>query len=614
MAEINSDLPQVGTQGAVGGISPNLEAVTALGRGMESAGEKVSEAGSLLYRKSEQEETANIYSDMAAAREKYTENLNNAMATGNLDVEQFKQQLQQDTDKIGENLSTTGSRNFFERQQSRLTGAMLLKASHVSGQISYNNTVTAFNSGVDADSNVAMMDPNQFPDLVDKNEEFIQNANISPAQAERLRLDMHKKIADGAARGLAQMDPGKNPDGTPKENMLLSTLKGLDPADKNDRSNLYRYLDADQISNLQGYAKNMDHARALQEDQVLSNQEKLLRAKGQVYLDQNSRAIVSGQMDPKNLINNPNLTLEQKNMGLDMIAKYSKKSVQSDPAYVNHVEDQILNGQINSRDDVVAAYNASNGKMSGEDAFRLFKRIDETPDGQVIKSNLKSIYSQANQELRFKAMGGGYTVAGDTANANFRQELQTTAQLYVQNGKGTLRDFYSNQNPKDPDSPIAILNKYRMNAVQRAQAGAAEALGQSNGSIQYSTSPTKDIPQQPPPPSNIPTDPGAKRPGETIQDWKKRPDSNFNKGKSASPQPEQPAADSPAAAVAPPEAKPQELTVTQLQDQRMAKEAERDRIEAEVQKQKEDELHRAAVEREKKRKVKLPTNEFGGDG
>lgn len=521
MAMLNPDLPQVETQGAVGGVSPNIEAITAAGRGMESAGRAISEGGSYLYRKSAQDEVSNVYADMAAAREKYTENLNNALATGNLDTEQFSQQLKSDTDRIGGNLSTVEGRNFFERQQARLNGAMLLKASHISGQIAANNTIDNLTQAGNSLSNTAMNDPGQFADIIDQNEEMIdaavKNGQLPAGKAEDFRKFMNTKIADGAAKGLAGLDPGKNPDGTPKENLLLGALKGMDPKDGKDPSSLYRYLNADQVSNLQGYAKRMDEARSVREDQILSNQQKLVRLKGQVWLDQHSAAIMNGQTNPKDIINNPNLTIEQKNMAVEMVRKYSKESVQSDPSYVNHVENQIINGDISSRDDLVKAFDS--GKMSGDDFWKLSKKIDETPDGKIIQNNQKLLYKMADQSLRFKGVGGAYTAAGDESTYNFRQEVQATAQQYVLMGKGSLRDYYSNHNAKDPDSPLAILNKYRLNATDRARIGADEAMGKSGGAVSYSTSPTKDIPSQPNP-TNRTSD--MIQPGESISDWKKR--------------------------------------------------------------------------------------------
>lgn len=524
MAEINSDLPQVETQGGVGGVSPNLEAVTSLGRGMESAGEKISEGGTLLYRKSAQEETANVYADMAAAREKYTDNLNNALQTGDLDTDQFAQQLKEDTDKIGSNLSTRDSQNFFERQQARLTGAMLLKASHVSGQIAFNNSIDNLTQGTNSMANIARKDPSQFPDLIDQSEEMlntsVENKQLPAGMEERYRKQFHAQIAYGAGLGLAEMDPGKNPDGTPKENMLTGTLKRLDPSDTADSSNLNRYLSPQQIEGLQSHARQMDLARSAQEGQVLANQEKLLRAKGQVYLDQNSAAIMNGQMDPQNIIKNPNLTLEQKHMAVSMIQAYAKNEVKSDPSYVNDVENQIIHGDISSRDELVKAYDS--GKMSGDDFWKLSRKIDETPDGKIVQGNRKLIYQMADQSLRFKGVGGAYTEAGDTANYNFRQELDAKAQQFVQQGKGSLRDFYSNHNPKDPDSPINILNKYRLSPMDKARTGAQEAIDQANGQaskgIQYSTSPTKDIPQ----PAQAPVNKDMIQPGESISAWKKR--------------------------------------------------------------------------------------------
>lgn len=528
MAELNGELPQTQAQGSVGGVSPNLEAMTAAGRGLSKMGSEISEGGAYLYRKSAQNEVANVYADISAARENYTEELNNALATGQLDTEEFANKLKAGTDKIGEGLSTPEGRNFFERQQARLTGAMLLKASHIKGQIAYAQTVDQFNTAVDLNSNTAMKDPSQFADMIDQNEEMIDAAvksgQIPLGRAEELRKAFNTKIADGAAKGLAQMDPGKNPDGTPKENLLLATLKRMDPTDKNDNASFFKYLNADQIANLEGYARQMDHVRAVQEEQVSANQEKLLRLKGQVYLNQHSAAILSGQMDPKTIINNPNLTIEQKNMAIEMIRRQSRESVETDRPTYNHIEDKIINNEITSWDQLVAEKNANPGKISGDDFFKLAGRINSTPDGQIIKGALRELYKMGDQELKFKGVGNAPTAEGNNRNYAFRQELEMAAQQFVASGKGSLRDFYQNHNPNDQLSPIAILNKYRLTPTQKAQLGAQEAMAQANGqnpgAIQYSTSPTKDIPQLPPKPTIRPEE--SPKPGESIEDWEKR--------------------------------------------------------------------------------------------
>lgn len=514
MPQINEYQSQIDAQGAVGGVTPNLEAVSLFGRGIEHVGAAVGEAADVMHRREAQAEQSQVFSQMAQARALWNSKLKERLNNGTLDTNQFDQEYADYINKVGENLSTAEGKDFFNKSANRLGGTLMQNAiagqAQIAGQKAFDDVTRAANTY----SSTLMEHPDQFKDVHDEVQTMIAGQDqLNPIQKRRLAEALLPKLAEGAVRGWAMQDPGNDDNGTPHENLAAQMLKqgGFD-----------EYLDTNQKTKLLAFAREQDHLRTLGDIQQETTKNRKLQAMGQDYMDQNANRILSGDYDLKELNMAP-LTMQQKEYIQAKVKAQVKGEVTTDPRRYNDVYSKIINGDYTSRDQVAAEFNK--GGLSPDDADKLQRKIDMTPEGHLLKQNIKQIDKEAQQSLRFK-FGGGYTQAGDEAYHNFQKELDSQAQQFVDTGKGTIRDFYSNQPANAPTNPVNILNRYRVGAAEQMRLGAQEMIsrqtGQGSGAVQYSTSPTKEIAPAVLPKPQAPAEPLPDDPAEFLRKKGKR--------------------------------------------------------------------------------------------
>lgn len=465
MPELNPNLSQVEAGGAVGGVSPNLEAIGALGRGVERFGQDLSQTGEVIHKKVAQEEVSNVYADMATAREKWTDNLQEAARTGQLDTEDFKQKLQDDIQPMGDNLSTSEGRNFFTRQQARLQGYMLQKATHVKASITANQTVDDVTTAVNTMSNTALKDPLQFPDLIDKNEEaiqsFVDSGSLPAVQADKFRREMNAKIADGAAKGWAQMDPGKDASGKPNPNFLTQMLAHRDA---NGQGPFDQYLDADHISQLQNYAKAQDSARHTAEEQSIRLTNEAETKRQNAVLTQVVPQIFDNTFKATD-IPKLNLPLPKAMEVLGAMNRVAnEENPKRDPRLMNQLAQDINTGKINDEGQLLP--HVGNG-LDPAGYKTLRSMLADTPEGEANKTNRSMLLKVAesrlvkgNAAMGMKDPDGeqnlfNFTVALQQQEAQLRQSGKSPMDLYNPNAKS----YFGNQLGKYELTPAQLMEK-----------------------------------------------------------------------------------------------------------------------------------------------------------
>lgn len=512
MPQINEYQPQVEAQGAVGGVTPNLEAVSLFGRGVEHIGEGVEVASDVIHKREAQQEKSEVFGQMAQARALWNTKLKQRLNDGSLNTDQFDQEYADYIKGIGQNLQTAEGKDFFNQSANRLGGTLMQNAitgqAQVAGQKAYDNTVQAINTY----SSTLMQHPDQFGDVHDEVQTMINgNTDLNAVQKRRLSETLLPELAKGAVRGWAMKDPGTDENGQTHDNQAKALL---------DNGVFDKYLNSDQKTQMYGFAREQDNLRRISEDQNLANSHRQLELQGNTYMDKIANRVLDGSYDVRELNNAP-LTFQQKEYVQAKVKAQVKGEVTTDPIRYNQVAGKIINSVYTSRDQIAAEYNK--GGLSPDDADKLMRKIDMTPDGVRLKGYQKELDKDI-ESLKFK-FGGTSTQAGQNAAYAARQEIDVQAEQFVQNGKGTLHDFYMNQPDNAPTNPKNIIAKKRLSAVEQMQAGSQEmqqrATGQQPGAVQFSTSPTKEIKPSPVAPPTGPAK-NAKRPGESADDYIKR--------------------------------------------------------------------------------------------
>ncbi len=513
MPQINEYQPDAGAQGAVGGVTPNLDSVSLFGRGVEHVGAALSEASDVVHRRQAQEEVSQVYGQFAQARADWNIKVKQRLKDGTLDPDKLDQEYADYVNKAGDNLQTAEGKDFFNRQANRLGGTLMQNAIIGKAKIAGEQAYSDISTGVNVHVANLMSHPEQVDDALGATEELIaakqKDGTLTPEQAIQAKRQLLPEIAMGSLKGLAEQDQGVDENGKPYENLAKQSL---------DKGHFAEYLNEQQRSSMYQYARAAETRKETDKERETATAHRMLEKQGNDYMDQNSNRILNGTYSLKELQTAP-LTFQQKEYMQAKVKAQAMDESRTDPNRFKNVYSNIINGNITTRDQLAAEFNK--GGLAPATMDHLTHELDATPEGHLVKSMQKNVDREA-QDLRFKGPGGVYTQAGDAAYTNFQTELYQERQKAQAQGISD-RQFYSNTNPKDPTSPTAILNKYRLNMMDRTRIGAEEATGQSgDGSIRYSNSPTKEIPpQQPAEAAKAPAEDMIK-PGESIMSWKKR--------------------------------------------------------------------------------------------
>lgn len=502
MAQINEYLPEAGAQGAVGGVTPNLEAVSLFGRGVEHVGAALEQASDVIHKRESQQEISQVYGQFAQARADWNVKLKQRLRDGTLDPDQFDQEYADYINKAGDGIKTAEGKNFFNRQANRLGGTLMQNAITGKAQIDGEKAVQEISTGVNLHVSNLKSHPDQAPDAIDSTQELIaakqESGIITPQQGIRLQRQLLPQLADAAVRGFAEQDPGKDENGKDHENIGKQFL---------DNGGFAEYLNEPQREKLYAYAREADGRRRSENDREDSTSHRALQKQGLDYMDSISNRILGGTYSLKELESSPT-TLEQKLYVKHQVDAMNKEESVTDKPTFNRVYKQLLSGDITTHEQLNQLV-LGGAKIAPHDMPFLYHQIDSTPDGLAVKNMQKGLDKMIDRQFNIKGVGGVPLIGSQAAAADTRMELMQAQQAFVQGG-GSAKDFYSNTNLKDPLSPYAILQKHQISMPDMMAMQAQQLQGQVTGQgpnpnvNRYSNSPTKEVP-----PPTAPKESGA---------------------------------------------------------------------------------------------------------
>jgi hypothetical protein len=495
MPQINEYEPQVGAQGAVGGVTPNLEAVSLFGRGIENLGRSFQEAGDVIHRREAQEETSKIYGQFAQARADWNINLKKRLNDPNFSADQFDQEYADYINKAGENIKTAEGKDFFNRQANRLGGELMTKAVTQTAQIAGEKAFQAISGAVDVHVANLHGNPEDGPHAIDATNELIaqklKDGTIDRVTAMKLQNQLLPQLAMASVKGYAEIDPGKDDSGKPHENIAKQFL---------DKGGYKEFLNDAQRTHLYEEARAADNRRRIEGDRLETDAIRQRQKDGQDYMDSNAPLILSGKLSTKAIMQAPG-TLQQKEYMLNAIEKINKQESITDKKVYNSTYRSILSGDITSKDQLHAMV-LDGLQIAPHDVDYLEKKIDSSPDGMVIKKMQKSFDKMIDKSFNLKGFGEAPMVGAGAAAADTRMELMNTEKAFIDAG-GTARAFWTNTDTKDPLSPYAVLQRHQINLPEMLKMQTEEMHSQITGLNngievnRYSNSPTKDLPPEP---------------------------------------------------------------------------------------------------------------------
>lgn len=443
MPRIQTYDQQVETQGPTGGVSPNLELATATGRAVENLGRSVDAVGGALEKRESQEEQSSVFAQLATNHANWSAEINKRTANGTLDVDEFKQEYEDSVNKIGDDLSTDAGGNAFKRESARFGSALLQQAAAGKAALAGEEARGNFETALNENSNALYQNPSAFDATRASMESYI-NSQVSqgliPAKkADELKDQVDRGLSQSALRGFMQVNP--------------DAAKSL--------------LDN---GNFDQYIKGQDKYKMYEEVKQFQRGAEIEKKRQQTALDdaQSARAeewkntsaipqLVSGALQPKAVMNNPDLNSDEKLKWLNLIDARAKKESNGDPAVENNIMKRMFlpdgDPQKISSVEQMEPYAAkgliSFPKMEQYSAYLQKK----SPEAQAMNSQRKMFMDYAKGKLvNANPMLGTKDPDGELNFNNLMSEVMKTEQSYRKAGKDPSELF-------DQKNPNSVWNK-----------------------------------------------------------------------------------------------------------------------------------------------------------
>ncbi len=460
-------VPETEAQGAVGGISPNFEAAGTLGRSIENFGGAIEQGADILHRREAAKETSNVYSQVAALRAKYTNQLYKQGNNPDFDTEDFQKQYADEVNGIGEQLNTAEGKDYFTRQAARLGGNLLQRASVVQAQAQGRQARMALQSGMNSDSNTLAQSPEQFADILDGQMENLKtqvqnNPKLAGAEPQLTKY-VQGELAKAAVRGWANVDPG-----TAEDEREGTATKMLNAGAFDE------YFDNDTKQQMLNFAQHAARNADTEGLRVSKAEERAHKLEFQQWLQPNMVKLFNGQLAISDLKKatdgegKPLLSGDEYERMAKLIQQQTKEreTKEHSPAYTqafrNIVADDGDPNQIKDVNQILSM--GTKGELNPKEMASLVHEFNTTSQGQQIKENRKKMYDYISGQLRYKDMnsmdGRAWSAGGEqdvakamnalhAAESQKRQAGEPVGDLY----KIDSKDSFYNQVQKFTSTP-----------------------------------------------------------------------------------------------------------------------------------------------------------------
>lgn len=385
MPRIQEYSPEQNAAGPQGALSPNIEQVSAAGRGLETFGRDVGDAASAIYTRQSQMESGQAFGDVSQQRVQDLQDMQEQVAAGTWDNDKYKQQFQDWQSQQSDSYETSAGKNTFMRQSNRLLGAVLTRGARAQSLIAANNMNAQYQSNVDDLATATRLAPDTFQDNLDAAYEH----SMDLPQSAQPHADLHAEqtLAREAVLGTAQTDAGK----------ALSMLKDKDFAS---------YLDPKEMDQL--YTKVKAAQRFEEEDDARQQaiQKKASAARANQFMTDHIQDIASGKMTPKQvLLNSPSdLDFETK-LAIAEKAKQAQSLVQkTDPAVFNDAQRRLLLPKDDPDAIVDISQLVKEKSLAPQDVTKLNTWYLKTPQGRAAQQSEKLMMADVNGKLTVPGM------------------------------------------------------------------------------------------------------------------------------------------------------------------------------------------------------------------
>lgn len=409
--------PETQGQGPVGGISPNMDAVSAPGRALQNIGNTLEQASDMFHRRDAAKETSDVYATFAKMRADWTNQLEEQSSDPNFDTQKFQQSYGDQVDELSQKYNTAEGKDFFNKQAARLGGALLTRASKIQMQQAGDQAKAELQEGVNTDAATLIKDPTQFADVVDAGQEFVHaqvasNPKLS-GHEEMLKQYMAEQQAVAALKGYQNQNPGSFADG---EDGLGKKMLDSGEFDK--------YLKPGSRDKLENYFKASSRANDAQSAIQDRAQQKAIKEGTENFETAMLPKMLNGTFSPKDVLNaklpdGTDIAPAVKMHLIDKAREYAIHQFDSNPNVKADILSKIARGEITDSSQIVAK--VGRNSLSPQDASELSNLTAKTPEAKEEMKADKAFMQQMGTAIRFKTMNNAgqnvYSPVGDTKYA-----------------------------------------------------------------------------------------------------------------------------------------------------------------------------------------------------
>lgn len=430
MARIEPYESNVEAPGPVGGLSPNLDEATAVGRSLSALGSQVDQAADIVYKKQEQTEAVQAYSAFAKYRADAYGKIQKGVEDETLDPDKVMDDYNNFVDSQSENYTTAGGKNQFLHQAARLQSSLQIKASggyaHVQGQQTADMVDQATGDGRTA----IQLDPSQFQDTLQAGNAFLDSQDqanggkLNSALIAKGKAQMAEDYSYTAIRATAQTSP----DAAQK---LL------------DSGAFTKYLDNQGMSKAQTIITQAQMASRAQANFAAKQESDAQSAQDDSTQKSYLQAIHSGQFNAGTAFKDPSfnqLSFSQQNQIFNAAEQASKRDQEFRPAVFNGLMKRVESadtdvGHISSDEQLIQMM--ASGRINPAEARAASVWLAKDPETKLLNAQVKNVMTYATKTLSMSAplvqgLPGVKDPDGDYKTMLFRQAVNQKRAEFLQ--------------------------------------------------------------------------------------------------------------------------------------------------------------------------------------
>lgn len=191
--------------------SVSVTSSAGVGKGLEQLGGSLTTLSEALSKREQQEDVSDTHVKMSEAQANLTNEYHQQLQDGTLDVDDFKDHVQDTMDKVGDKVGTHTGQLYFNQASAELQANFLVKAAQGSAQLAGEKAKANYMTSLNNGSTTLLNDPSSFEFTQSQQTQgidaLVASGGLPAEAADKLKLHSNEELAKSAVRGWIRLDP-----------------------------------------------------------------------------------------------------------------------------------------------------------------------------------------------------------------------------------------------------------------------------------------------------------------------------------------------------------------------------------------------------------------------